>query len=93
MVYALTRPSVFPFKLLYMCNTTRNIIKLIKYNNDFRFTVVGDIEHKMAGMDAARDVKMSDLYEEGTHEVDVFIEKCVWKGRSCSLEHFEKRFT
>ena len=42
----------------------------------------------------ASRTSIKELYTEGTHEADVFIEKCLWKGRDCFLgEHFKETFT
>ena len=52
-----------------------------------------NISYDSPGLSAAQNVKVSDLYKQGTHEMEVFIENCVWKGRKCGLGDFQKRFT
>ena len=36
---------------------------------------------------------MLQLYEEGAHERDFFIENCLWKGSKCDVDNFHETIT
>lgn len=41
----------------------------------------------------AQRVSMDELYEQGKHEQDVFIENCQWKGSKCNVNNFKQTIT